>query len=121
MYSHETWQKIEQELSAAQAARDQGLEGRARVCARRAAGVAIRDFLHRQGRPAEGSAYDLLLALQALPDVAENAQRAAAMLSERVTPDHHLPSEGDLLKEARKLIDLLAPRPGSGVETHLTD
>ncbi len=109
------------ELSAAHAARDQGLEGRARVCARRAAGIAIREYLQRQGQPVEGSAYDLLLALQARPELPESARHAAQMLTQRVTPDHTLPSKADLLEEAQTLVRLLEPEPDSGFENHPTD
>ena len=49
-------------------ARVQGLEGRARVCARRAAGAAVREFFELRGLPLPGpSAVDLLEALRELP------------------------------------------------------
>ncbi len=113
MYSPKIKQKIEAELSDAQAARDQGLEGRARVCARRAAGAAVRAFLRRQNAETEGSAFELLQALQSLPGVSDTARHAAEMLTQRVNHDHHLPHEADLLEEARKLIDLLEPEDSS--------
>lgn len=42
-------QKIESELILAQRSRDSGNEGRSRVCARRAAGWAIQEYMRRQG------------------------------------------------------------------------
>jgi len=56
------WQtEIEAEFEKAEGARRRGNEGQARVCARRAAGIAIREYLTRRGaRPLIISAYDLL-------------------------------------------------------------
>lgn len=54
-------EQIEQEFALAEQARARGNEGQARVCARRAAGIAIREYLTRRGiRPPSASAYDLL-------------------------------------------------------------
>ncbi len=117
MYSPKTQAKIEAELTGAQAARDQGLEGQARVCARRAAGAAARAYLRQHSLPAEGSAYELLQVLQALPDVPETVHHSAEMLTQRVTPDHNLPVEADLILEAKNLIDLLEPE-GPGFASH---
>jgi hypothetical protein len=44
-------QKIKKELLTAERSRISGNEGRARVCARRAAGWAIQEHLRRQGEP----------------------------------------------------------------------
>ncbi len=109
MYSPRTKQKIEIELAAAKSARENGLEGQARVCARRAAGIAVRLYFRRHNLPSEGSAYELLQALQSLTDAPGPARHAAEMLTQRVGYDHHLPVEADLLKEARRLIDILEP------------
>ena len=56
------WQTdIEAEFEKAEQARARGNEGQARVCARRAAGIAIREYLTRRGIcPPSASAYDLL-------------------------------------------------------------
>ena len=56
------WQtQIEAEFERAEQARARGNEGQARVCARRAAGIAVREYLTRSGiRPPSTSAYDLL-------------------------------------------------------------
>ena len=53
--------KIEAEFDRAQDARASGNEGQARVCARRAAGTAIREYYARRGQSVRTpSAYDLL-------------------------------------------------------------
>ena len=53
--------KLETEFERAEAARANGNEGQARVCARRAAGIAIREYYARRGQSVHTpSAYDLL-------------------------------------------------------------
>ncbi len=56
------WQnEIRLEFEKAERARARGNEGQARVCARRAAGIAAREYLSRRGeQPRTSSAYDLL-------------------------------------------------------------
>jgi hypothetical protein len=94
------------ELQAAELARQAGNEGQARVCARRAAGEAARDFLNRRGvRLRTTSAYDALRALEQLPNLAPDLRLAASKLTLRVTEEFVLPVEADLLVEAKKLIE----------------
>ncbi len=109
MFSAQAKQKIEEELSRAADARANGLEGRARVGARRAAGAAVREYLRLRegGEAVTGTAYDLLAALQDLPAVPEQARKSAALLLERVDENYALPPEIDLLAEARRLADSL--------------
>ena len=95
--------EIRLELERAEAARAAGNEGRARVCARRAAGSAARDYLARHGvRPR--TLYNALEALAAFPRLAPDLRQAAVHLTTRVDGEFHLPPEIDLLAEARKLI-----------------
>jgi HEPN domain-containing protein len=97
-------EKLENEFDQAQLARDQGNEGKARVCARRAAGIAIREYFARQGRSVHtSSAYDLLRMLAEEPNISPDLSRAAAYLIIRVTEEFKLPVEVDLLAEARNL------------------
>ena len=92
------------ELDAARAARAGGNEGRARVCARRAAGIVIREWLRRQGRPAAGaSAYELLRDLSEREDLSAQARAAAVALTERVDETFHLPRDADLIEMADQL------------------
>jgi hypothetical protein len=97
------------ELAQAEAARAAGFEGRARVCARRAAGHIAGEYLRRRGLPLRGlpfadpSAYSRLRYLQTLPGLSSAAQAAVALLITRLQPDFTLPQPADLLAEARRL------------------
>jgi len=92
------------ELERAEAARREGNEGRARVCARRAAGLAARDFLTRRG-VRTGSVYAALQALAGLPGLDPDLAAAARLLTLRVTEEFRLPVEADLIAEARRLCE----------------
>lgn len=97
------WQaQIEAEFEKAEQARARGNEGQARVCARRAAGIAIREYLtHRGVRPPSVSAYDLLNFLKEDPDLPPDLKRIADHLTLRVTEEFKLPVNADLVAEAR--------------------
>jgi hypothetical protein len=92
------------EIDQAEAARQAGNEGKARVCARRAAGHIIGEYFRRRGHPAPGpSAIVRLQSLAALPDISPQARAVAGHFLLRITPDHDLPVAADLLAEARWL------------------
>ncbi len=96
--------RFEAELRAAEAARAAGNEGKARVCARRAAGIAIGEFLRRQECPAPSpSAYDRLRFVADHPALPPAARRIVAHLVLRVDENFQLPEEIDLIAEARAL------------------
>jgi HEPN domain-containing protein len=100
--------QIEAELEKAEQARGRGNEGQARVCARRAAGIAVREYLTRQGiRPPSVSAYDLLNFLKDDPRLSTELQQIAGHLTLRVTEDFKLPVHADLVAEARKFCEEL--------------
>ncbi|MBN1148764.1 MAG: hypothetical protein JXA78_16000 [Anaerolineales bacterium] len=102
------------EIQQAEAARSAGNEGMARVCARRAAGAVIGEYMLRRGLPNPGSgAYDRIRCLTDLPDAPAEARQVAAHLLLRVTPEYRLPIEADLIAEARWLKETLLriPRP----------
>jgi hypothetical protein len=123
MFHEEIRIKIEEELARGEMARSQGLEGRARVCARRAASVAARAYLEESGLPMPGSgAVDLLNALEGLPGISAPAHQAAARLLMRVDENYALPPDVDLLAEARLLTVELdnAGSSGSGLEDRNT-
>ncbi|HEX2994112.1 MAG TPA: hypothetical protein VHP14_04790 [Anaerolineales bacterium] len=103
------WQtEIDAELEKASRARLRGNEGQARVCARRAAGIAAREYLIRQGiRPPSASAYDLLNLLKEDPRLSPDLQRIADHLTVRVTEEFRLPVDADLIAEARKFCEEL--------------
>jgi hypothetical protein len=97
------WQtEIEAEFEKADQARARGNEGQARVCARRAAGIAVREYLTRQGiRPPSISAYDLLNLLKDDPQLAPDLKLIADHLTLRVTQEFKLPVDADLVAEAK--------------------
>jgi hypothetical protein len=103
-----TIDKIRIELDQAEAARAAGNEGRARVCARRAAGLAARDFLERHGvgRRSE-SAYELLEQLAEFPALDPDLRRAALHLTMRVSTAFSLPADVDLIADAQTLCNRL--------------
>jgi hypothetical protein len=96
--------EIEAELEKGLQARLAGNEGRARVCARRAAGIAARDFLARKDVQVKGNAYEVLKTLEAFPGLSSDLQSAASHLTMRVSEEFTLPAGIDLILEARKLI-----------------
>jgi hypothetical protein len=104
------WQtKLQAEFDQAERARARGNEGRARVCARRAAGIAIREYLTQKGTPPPNtSAVDLLNLLKEDPLLSPDLKRIVDHLTLRVTEEFTLPIDVDLVAEARKLCaDLL--------------
>lgn len=108
MFRPEILLKISEELERGDAARRQGLEGRARVCARRAAAVAIRAYLENRSLPIPGaSVMDLLSYIQMAPEVPEGTRQVAGYLLTRVDPSYSLPIDVDLLDEVRRLVQLL--------------
>ncbi len=96
--------QIEIEFERAETARARGNEGQARVCARRAAGIAIREYYARRGQSVRTpSAYDLLQLLAKEPHLSPDLKQAAGYLTLRVTDKFKLPVDVDLLEEAHKL------------------
>ena len=97
--------RAERELEMAHQARQAGNEGKARVCARRAAGVAIGAWLAR-----ERSASNIVSAIGRLRAVAadvrqpDNIRAAAHHLTLQVNVDHELPVAADPLEDARQLL-----------------
>ena len=104
--------RYQQEIQHAAAARQAGNEGMARVCARRAVGHVIGEYLRRRGlsHPTP-SAYDRLKILGDLPDLSPQAREVASHFLLRITHAHQLPIEADLLAEAQWLAqELLGER-----------
>ncbi|MCK6539240.1 MAG: hypothetical protein L6Q26_04205 [Anaerolineales bacterium] len=102
------YEEIRKEFAQAERARARGNEGQARVCARRAAGIAVREYLERKGiRPRSTSAYDLLNLLKDDPLLSPDLRLIADHLTLRVTEEFKLPVDADLVAEARTLCDEL--------------
>ena len=96
--------QIQNEFNRAEQARARGNEGQARVCARRAAGIAAREYFARRGQTIRTpSAYDLLNLLAEDPLLSADLRQAAAYLTLRVTEEFKLPVDVDLIVEARLL------------------
>lgn len=93
--------EIQAEFEKAASARARGNEGKARVCARRAAGIAIREYLTRRGTPPRSaSAYDLLNLIKNEASLSTDLKRVADHLTLRVTEQFKLPVDVDLIAEA---------------------
>ena len=100
--------QLRKEFEKAQQARINKNEGQARVCARRAAGIAIREYLTRKGTQVPSmSAYDLLNLLKEDTLLPPEMQLIVDHLTVRVTEDFELPVDADLIAEARILCDWL--------------
>ncbi len=100
-------EKIRAEFAQATAVRAQGNEGKARVCARRAAGWAITAAVPNAPKAAFSA---LGFAAQAATIPAE-IQTAAKQLTLRITPDHQLPTDADPLQCAERVINYCLTRP----------
>ena len=108
MLSLELHHEVEKELDRAEKARQDGLEGRARVCARRAAGIVLRAYYQAHPvTPAPASAYDYLQLLRDDPQMNPELRRIADLLLTRVNQDFHLPVETDLIAATRRLVQIL--------------
>ncbi len=107
------WQiKFDREMSMATIARSQKNEGKARVCARRAAGVVAGEYLQRQGvSTANVTAYDRVRMLAGGPGLAPGVSDVVDHMTMRVDMDYQLPSDLDLVEDARWLAETLLPAP----------
>jgi len=111
MFPLQTWKhRFQSELNQARSARLLGNEGKARVCARRAVGILIGEYLFRQGFKNPGpSAYDRLIFFQSLPDITPDTLEISHHFLLRVSSDHTLPGDIDLIAEAEWLANQLLP------------
>jgi hypothetical protein len=100
--------QIEAELSKGETARANGNEGMCRVCARRAAGTLVRDYLAKQHVQSPSStAYDLLRFLRDTAGISTEVQQVLDHLTARVDTEHNLPDGIDLIQETRWLVQVL--------------
>jgi hypothetical protein len=103
-----TLTQIEGELTQAEAARQAGFEGRARVSARRAAGIAIRaHLLLREINVGRASAYDLLEIMLGRTVTSPELHQVIEHLLARVNEEYQLPLPVDLIAETRWLVQNL--------------
>jgi hypothetical protein len=103
----EDWKEaFQREMDAARRAQVEGNEGRARVCARRAAGAAAGEYLRqRLIDDIPVSAMDRLRLLENFPNFPLEIQQTAQRLLLRVDTQFNLPEQIDLIAEAQKLAD----------------
>jgi hypothetical protein len=100
--------QLRNEFEKARLARINKNEGQARVCARRAAGIAIREYLTRSGTQVPSmSAYDLINLLKEDTQLPTAVKLITDHLTVRVTEEFQLPIDADLIAEARVLCDWL--------------
>ena len=106
-----TWKTtLQKEFQMAETALKDKNQGKMRVCARRAAGISIREYLIKRGiKPPSMSAYDLLKYLEAMDETPPDLRQASAYLRLRVNEDFHLPVDVDLVAEAKKICATLTP------------
>ena len=96
---------IKHELQLAVDARKDGLEGRARVCSRRAVGIAIGEYLHRKGiTPPGPSAIERIDLLLSDGHISERGKDICRHMLLKVSEDHTIPSHIDLIAESKILI-----------------
>ena len=108
MISQEILDRAKAELASAENARDSGFEGRARVNARRAAGLIARTYLEKQGIPVgSSSAYDVLQILHDQSESTDEIRQVIDHLLMRVDQDFNIPAQVDLIAETRWLIQTL--------------
>jgi hypothetical protein len=114
MDPHQTRIQAQEELLLAKQSRLEGNEGRARVCARRAAGSAVKSYLDRKGLiSGSESALKSLMIFGAEIDLPVRVQKAVSWLIRRVDQDYSLPDDVDLIHEAHIVLDYLeAADPG---------
>jgi hypothetical protein len=88
------------EIEHATSARINGNEGMARVCARRAAGIVVGEYLNRLGYSnLANSAYDRLSLFNSLPVVDQKYKDIANHFLLKVNLDYQLPLEADLIRD----------------------
>jgi hypothetical protein len=108
-------EKVEEELHQASHWREKGNEGRARVCARRAAGWAVGNYRRRSSHTdVDDDAYKQLIWLRDQVDADRQLTEAADRLCTKVCEDFKLPHHEDPLEDARVIIDGLRTLPARG-------
>jgi hypothetical protein len=101
----DAWDQVNDEMIAAQLARDSGNEGKARVCARRALCKAI--FLSGLSTQKGLSAIQVFVGNKTIPDEIRNH---ANSFLERVDETHQLKSGIDLIQKALEIISYIRER-----------
>ncbi len=89
-------------------ARSEGNEGKARVCARRAAGIVADEYMRRRGVSTPNmTAYERVKLLATWPGTPDGVQNVVAHMTTRVNENYELPVDADLVAEAQWLARVL--------------
>ena len=107
------WRELtNQELISANTARQNGNEGRARVCARRAAGHIAGEYIARHNINFQSeSALERLRFLYTSPDLDPMLHETIGHFLVHTTPDHNLPIDADLIEDVQLLARQLLGEP----------
>jgi hypothetical protein len=104
-----TWQdEIEIELQIARKAAQDQMGGRSRVAARRAAGIAVREY--NRLKPFTQNSYNyynLMVAFSTHPSIPDEIQQVARRLCQRVNEQYNLPEGYDLITDAEILVEFV--------------
>jgi hypothetical protein len=100
--------QIQEELLLAKQSRIEGNEGRARVCARRAAGAAAHRYLLTAGITDQPeNVMESLHSLRSVPNLPARVITAVDRLTQKVDLDYNLPPDVDLIIEAETVIQYI--------------
>jgi hypothetical protein len=110
------WRKrVDEALQLAEAAKARGNEGMARVCARRAAGWTVQEYLSRQGIDLQTTSVIKHIEYLARVDGIDPELKLyvehmlVAKQKDDLQSDSYFPVDVDLVAEARLLISMLFP------------
>jgi HEPN domain-containing protein len=102
-------EEAELELIKAREALKAGFKGRSRVSARRAAGLAVREYYrHQSAEVPPENLYKILLRFSEHPALPNNIRLVSKHLCQRVDQSYSLPDNVDLVTDAEQLIQYLA-------------
>jgi len=103
------WQtRFAREMKMADKARAEGNEGKARVCARRAAGIVAATYMKRRGVSTPNmTAYERVKLLRGWPDLPADVHDVVVHMTTRVNENFELPLDADLVAEAQWLAKTL--------------
>lgn len=99
------WKKLTvEELNHAENSQEQGNEGRARVCARRAAGHVAGEYLQRNGMKVDSmNSLNRLKAMLSRTELSQDTKSIIEHFLIHTTTEHNLPIEADLIEDVRFL------------------
>lgn len=111
-----SWQdEVNLELMAARQAAAMNLEGRSRVCARRAAGRVVKELYRLQKAPEPtGNFLHLLRKFGNQSDLPSDLRLCVEHLCQRVNENHTLPDQINLIRDSERLIQFITSQIEDG-------